>query len=88
MEVYFIDVNDTGKNVIHGFGCPLSKSSDREFLGVFNDLHAAVKGALLRFSRIVVCKDCFLEDHESAIPSFSHDHPDNTLFDPFYRKPA
>jgi len=69
MEVFFVDVNDTGKNLIHGFGCPLSKPADREFLGAFINLKDAINGALLRFSRVAVCTGCCLDDHVSEAPA-------------------
>jgi hypothetical protein len=64
MEVFFVDVNDTGNNIIHEFGCPLSKPSDREFLGLFINPKDAVRGALLKFTRVVVCSGCCIDGHE------------------------
>jgi hypothetical protein len=78
MDVFFIDVNDTGRNVIHGFGCPMSKPSDREFLGLYNNLNTAIKGALVKFSKVTPCNNCCCEDSEPArqesdsFPSFSY----------------
>lgn len=63
--------------MIHGFGCPLSKPGDREFLGLYNNLNSAISGALFNFPKVTVCNYCCLSDSEPVsqdIDSFLTDY--------------
>ena len=61
MEVYFVDINEYGKNIIHRFGCPLSKASDREFLGLFINLSDALNGIHQKYYHGKTCSYCCLD---------------------------